>query len=521
MVDDTEGNGIDLKKDGFLNKPLESNIFSKFRITVEPLGFLYLIANIIQSIVTPNLFLYKVCAVNFQVNATLCDPRSKINRNNTQLADRVQSYVSTLNIYGSLIDNIPSIFLILFLLPWSDKHGRKPLMIAPLIGHVLCSLSDITNYYIESLPAEYLLISTVFVGLTGGRGIYFMVLHRYIIDITTTEARTWRLSLLGGIVGISVPIGNLISAYIYASGGNIAIWGTALALYTVAFLYIIFFLEDSCGTSSIVESTDTQIIEKLKYGKLENMRLLPRVKESCVGILNNLILCFTETFKRRPGYKRACLSILMASMCILIFANANNGVGYLFTRKKFGWDAPDWAFYVTIASAASVCGTLILLPILSGYFKVRDGIIGVISLLANIGSNLTVAFAVSPLIMYLSSIGHFFSPLAGIIIRSIFSKTLSSDELSYAYSVLASIEAVVPLITSPSINLIYRATLSFFPGCIFLVRACTLVVLLVLFGILLLLIWKDSQLNQVHPFRHRDEKQTPLKRPITVQQLLD
>jgi hypothetical protein len=52
-----------------------------------------------------------------------------MNRNNTQLADRVQSYVSTLNIYGSLIDNIPSIFLMLFLLPWSDKHGRKPLMI--------------------------------------------------------------------------------------------------------------------------------------------------------------------------------------------------------------------------------------------------------------------------------------------------------------------------------------------------------------------------------------------------------
>ncbi len=134
------------------------------------------------------------------------------------------------------------------------------------------------------------------------------------------EARTWRLSLLGGIIGISVPIGNLISAYIYASGGNIAIWGTALALYTVAFLYIIFFLEDSCGTSSIVKSTDAQIIEKL-YGKLENMRLLAMVKESCASILNNLIRCFTETFKRRPGYKRACLSILMASMCLSMFAN--------------------------------------------------------------------------------------------------------------------------------------------------------------------------------------------------------
>jgi hypothetical protein len=101
----------------------------------------------------------------------------------------------------------------------------------------------------------------------------------------------------------------------------------------------------------------------------------------------------------------------------------NNGVGYLFTRKKFGWDAPDFAFFITLVSAASVCGiksmfllfhvkvdftliifikgTLIVLPILSGYFKVRDGVLGVVSLLAHTGSNLTIAFATSPLMVYL------------------------------------------------------------------------------------------------------------------------
>lgn len=94
------------------------------------------------------------------------------------LVDRIQSYVSTLNIYGSLIDNIPTIFIMLFLLPWSDKHGRKPLLIAPLIGHMLCTIIDLINYYIPSLPAEFLLIATVPVGLTGGRGTYFMGMFR-------------------------------------------------------------------------------------------------------------------------------------------------------------------------------------------------------------------------------------------------------------------------------------------------------------------------------------------------------
>lgn len=43
----------------------------------------------------------------------------------------------------------------------------------------MCTLIDVANYYCESWPAEYLLISTVPVGLTGGRGLCFMAMNRY------------------------------------------------------------------------------------------------------------------------------------------------------------------------------------------------------------------------------------------------------------------------------------------------------------------------------------------------------
>lgn len=41
-------------------------------------------------------------------------------------------------------------------------------------------------------------------------------------------------------------------------------------------------------------------------------------------------------------------------MSILI--SANFSVGYLYARKKFGWTAPDWAYYITIVSSTSVIG---------------------------------------------------------------------------------------------------------------------------------------------------------------------
>lgn len=118
-------------------------------------------------------------------------------------------------------------------------------------------------------------------------------------------------------------------------------------------------------------------------------------------------------------------SIQLKNERCIVFSG-NQSVGYFYTRKKFGWDAPDWAFFVTLVSASSsfgirlfflrnrheksfflnqificITGILIILPVLSGYFKVSDGIMGILSLLANIGAYLTIAFAVSPLMVYL------------------------------------------------------------------------------------------------------------------------
>jgi hypothetical protein len=101
----------------------------------------------------------------------------------------------------------------------------------------------------------------------------------------------------------------------YQSGGNIAIWGTSLALYCVAFFYILFGITDS-----VVRTTDERNFEKTQHTKPKIGRL-KMAKENCTVIFKNLIRCFTETFKRRTGYKRACISTLIASMCLNLFAN--------------------------------------------------------------------------------------------------------------------------------------------------------------------------------------------------------
>lgn len=136
------------------------------------------------------------------------------------------------------------------------------------------------------------------------------------IDITSSESRTWRLSLLGGMIGISVPIANLLSGYIYDSGGNMAIWGTALAIYVCAFIYILFGFRDSRGRESI------EIVKPIFEKTIEEQKIstLKVIINTVVGVFKNLARSFSETFKRREGFKRACISLLIAMTCIQFFS---------------------------------------------------------------------------------------------------------------------------------------------------------------------------------------------------------
>lgn len=112
-------------------------------------------------------------------------------------------------------------------------------------------------------------------------------------------------------------------------------------------------------------------------------------------------------------------------------------------------------------------GSLLLVPLLSGILKVPDGILGIISLLGSAGSSLTVAFAVSPLMMYLckliktalqnslmlitffylAAIGSVLSAAIGTVYRSKISKTAEGSDLSLK-KIFAAI--ILPLIINVS-----------------------------------------------------------------------
>ena len=116
--------------------------------------------------------------------------------------------------------------------------------------------------------------------------------------------------MLYGSLMISFPAANFASIYIYTYGGYLAVFGTSFGLGLLTLLYIIFFITDSRG-------------KDLNHGNINTSaeELVEVPPASCGSIFSNLWECFYVTFQPRNGYKRACIIILLMSMCLYCFAS--------------------------------------------------------------------------------------------------------------------------------------------------------------------------------------------------------
>ncbi|KAK4005378.1 hypothetical protein OUZ56_007090 [Daphnia magna] len=216
----------------------------KLHITIEPFGFLFVMATVIQSVPKQYILSYKVCRSHYGFNLNLSDcygsnqTHSVSKQSTLETSDHIESYASILNMYGSLINHILSALFVLLFGPLSNQYGTKFLMVAPVIGQIISTLILMANYFADSLPAEFLLFGDMSIGVLGGRATFVMAVNTYIVDVTLEEIRTIRLAIMAGVIAMAVQISSqLISAVIYNLGGYLAIWLSALAHYGAAYLY--------------------------------------------------------------------------------------------------------------------------------------------------------------------------------------------------------------------------------------------------------------------------------------------
>ena len=139
-----------------MNK-IKGLVISAWRnLTIEPVIFFCLTSFGLSTVTRANLLLDKACYVKLNFTEEIC--KNLTGDYLTEAEKVVADYERTLNLAASG----PRILMTLLAGPWSDRHGRKLLILMPLIGQALATLTYILNVkFFFQLPFEVLYMECI------------------------------------------------------------------------------------------------------------------------------------------------------------------------------------------------------------------------------------------------------------------------------------------------------------------------------------------------------------------------
>ncbi|KAK7067957.1 hypothetical protein SK128_009716, partial [Halocaridina rubra] len=204
-------------------------------ITVEPILFFHSLSYAIDGIFYTNMIIDKTCKIQLNYSNEICVHLDS--GNYTAQQDEVQKLSNTYQLYSTWVEYALAMLIVLFLGTWSDVHGRKLPVIAPLVGSSLKALGLLINAYFWSLKPFFIVLSYIPYGLCGGTMTIYMATYAFIGDDSSKRARTTRLSVAGVMMFAASPIGHGLGTILYSHGGYILVFGIEFLTSLLSVVY--------------------------------------------------------------------------------------------------------------------------------------------------------------------------------------------------------------------------------------------------------------------------------------------
>uniref|UniRef100_T1J6Z0 Major facilitator superfamily (MFS) profile domain-containing protein n=1 Tax=Strigamia maritima TaxID=126957 RepID=T1J6Z0_STRMM len=412
------------------------------RISVEPAVFLYCIAMTFNGITTQSLTIRKYCLVQMEYPEDICLNLT----NNKTLENQAQSEATNFLFYKTLLENLPTIILAIFIGAWSDKNGRKFLLVFPTITSGIGMIIMIFNaHYLTEMDFNYILLASMPYALGGNIFIVLTGAFSYITDITDKSNLIIRFGFLQAAITCGMPIGTSCGSIVFSKYGYVTVYAVNLMLYIITLLYILIFVKET-----ILPPID----QTLKYTSLFK---LTNVKEIVVTVCK----------QREHNGRFQIILLLITAVISFMHLNVELNVTYLFTRWEFEWDEITYTTYVAFKFAGSLLGLLLVLPLLTLRLQISDLVIGIASALCYVANETIIAVSDQGWILYAATILTVGSGMITTIIRTIMSKIVLPTEQGKLAAVIGAVGAAMPLIGSIMFTQVYNVTRITFSGAMY------------------------------------------------------
>lgn len=412
---------------------MEQVRFARWRryVLVQPPALLLLIAMAMAGAVMTDMIVYRTCTVMLGVNKTEC----RVLHENSTSAEAhkiellVQPHASLIVMTKSFVESILPSFLSLFLGPWSDKYGRKPVLLSGYLGICLTYLllCIMANW---EITAWYFLLAYIPTAFLGGIGILMLASFCYIIDITDDYERAWHLAWLDAMTSIGLLIGLFSGPVIFDAYGYTTVFGTATVLCAVAILYILIFVPETIHNDS---SGICQIFDFVLVKDLIN---------TCL--------------RKRDGFNRSLVWTCIASLTLLLtITQGELTIGYLFASARLGWSVEKYSTYIGVNILLGIIGTIGGIKLLRKCAGLPEPVVGIISVISACSGALACAFTWQSWHMFLSVILSMFNGMSRPMIRSIMSKTVPVKDTGKIFSVATGLETLLPYAAASLYTFLY------------------------------------------------------------------
>ncbi|CAM1312687.1 Uncharacterised protein g6062 [Pycnogonum litorale] len=418
--------------------------FLKFisKITVEPIMFTYLFARSMINITIVTLFMERSCRISHGHPKHVCE---NMFEDPSYYAVKLEAQKSANDwiIINELVVMLPAVISILFCGPWSDKYGRKPLIIVPLIGNVTYGIGLVLMAGHTTWPPYVVVIMALPNALLGGY-IHMMPLMCYLTDISTKEQRSAKLLFVEGTCFFAYPFGALAGGYIYKHFGYVTLFSCSTVFYFLALVYSIFVVKETKGMGC--QLTIPQLLRELFR--------LKHAKE-CVSV-------FTRP---RSSSGRLNLFLLVGSLAIsATYSIIQSNIWFMYTQVVFDWDDVKYSIFNSIITFAGLSFNAFVAPALTYFVGIGDVVLAATGSVSSVMGMVIMSLAKHPWLFYVGGMVGLLNKTVAPICRSWMTKIVGQDDNGKVFAVASSVESLVPSVGNLVISRLYNATADYFPS---------------------------------------------------------
>lgn len=426
---------------------------SSLNLKLLPAIFIVFFAWSLSATIIPNQLLKRACVYK-GFNQTDCVNLAMHNVT-LKIEEEIQPLVAKILMTIAVMSGVIPGCLSLFLGPWTDKFGRKKVIIAGYFGHVLalawlCLISLFADNLTAVNPWIYLLpyLPVIF---TGGWPAMIISTLCYVTDLSNDKNRSVQLAITEMTINLGILIGIGSCSFVLKYSHPAAVFFMSTILTFFATIYTIVFVGES-------------VKEQKRASSLEKIREIispSAVKET-----------FNTCFKKRPGNSRAVIwCLLMIMVFIVSSTNAQHNVYYLFVREKFQWSLKEASLFDSLSRLISILGSMLALTVFKKIINVPDIILAILAITSLLADSLITAGAQSIQTMYTASFISMLKFLALPMCRSLMASIVPKHEIGKVYGFTSSFEAVATLFVSPLYTFVYSKTFTVLAGAFYFITA--------------------------------------------------